>query len=94
LSAVALLLTSIIISLTGTHQQQLDFSGARLLGLAGGLGLSIIIGQIMIFSLSLPFLLGLIWLVFTVIRLLLIEAYSTLSFDATAPSFLRSRSLI
>jgi hypothetical protein len=70
---VAVLLMGVILVLTEPSRNQPDFQGARFLGLIGGFILTWIIGEFVLISIPLLFLLGFVFLMLTVIRLLIIE---------------------
>ncbi len=73
------LLTSIFFSLTLDNTDLLDYTAARFIGTVSGLVLSIILGQYVFISFPILFVLGFLWLMISVIRLLVVEMYTALT---------------
>ena len=72
-AGIAGLLASVIFSLSHNSHEQLDFQGARLIGIFAGIVLAVILGGYVVISFTPLFVLGLFFLLFTVARLLIIE---------------------
>lgn len=61
------------------NRDLLDFVGSRFIGVSAGVVLAIILGQYVLVSFPPLFVLGFLWLMITVVRLMIIEIMSMAS---------------
>jgi len=87
-AGVAGFLASLLLSQTYSEQDKMNFASAKFLGIVAGITLALIIGEYAIFSLSILFVIGFVFLMLDILYLAAVNAAT--AFNTISPMRLRS----